>query len=92
MYIKYIFGAGRPGGFLGGVVVKKFTCQRRRHKRHGFSLWIWKIPWKGAWQSTLVFLPWKSHGQRSLKGYSPWDCKESDMIEELSMCAPRRGF
>ena len=23
MYIKYIFGAGRLGGFLGGVVVKK---------------------------------------------------------------------
>ena len=28
-----------------------------------------------------VFLPGKSHGQRSLVGYSPWDCKESDMTE-----------
>ena len=28
-----------------------------------------------------VFLPGKSHGQRSLAGYSPWDCKESDMTE-----------
>ena len=26
-------------------------------------------------------LPWKSHGQRSLAGYSPWDHKESDRIE-----------
>ena len=25
-----------------------------------------------------VFLPGKSHGQRSLAGYSPWACKESD--------------
>ena len=25
----------------------------------------------------------KSHGQRSLAGYSPWDCKESDMTEHL---------
>ena len=28
-----------------------------------------------------VFLPGKSHGQRSLAGYSPWGCKESDMTE-----------
>ena len=26
-----------------------------------------------------VFLPEESHGQRSLGGYSPWGCKESDM-------------
>ena len=25
-----------------------------------------------------------SHGQRSLEGYSPWGCKESDMTEQLS--------
>ena len=24
------------------------------------------------------------HGQRSLAGYSPWGCKESDMAEQLS--------
>ena len=28
-----------------------------------------------------VFLPRESHGQRSLAGYSPWGCKESDMTE-----------
>ena len=27
------------------------------------------------------FLPGESHGQRSLVGYSPWGCKESDMPE-----------
>ena len=26
----------------------------------------------------------KSHGQRSQAGYSPWDCKESDMTEQLN--------
>ena len=30
---------------------------------------------------TGVFLPGKSHGQRNLVGYSPWDHKESDMTE-----------
>ena len=28
-----------------------------------------------------VFLPGKSHGQRSLVGCSPWGGKESDMTE-----------
>jgi len=31
--------------------------------------------------NTPVFLPGKSHGQRSLEGYSPWGPKESDMTE-----------
>ena len=33
-------------------------------------------PWRREWQPTAVFLPRKSHGQRSLVGYSPWggDC------------------
>ena len=31
--------------------------------------------WRRKWQSTPVFLPGKSCGQRSLADYSPWDCK-----------------
>ena len=30
-----------------------------------------------------VFLPGKSHRRRSLLGYSPWGCKESDATERL---------
>ena len=33
---------------------------------------VGKIPWRRKWQSTPVLLPGKSHGQRSLVGYSPW--------------------
>ena len=33
------------------------------------------------WQPTPVFLPGKSHGQRSLADYSPWGCEESDTID-----------
>ena len=32
-----------------------------------------KIPWRRKWQSTPVFLLGKSHQQRNLEGYSPWD-------------------
>ena len=40
---------------------------------------------KRAWQTTPVFLPGESHGQRGVVGYSPWDHKESDMTEQLSL-------
>ena len=49
---------------------KESTCQHRRHKRCGFDPWVRKILWRRKWQSTPVFLPGKSHGQRRLKGYS----------------------
>ena len=49
--------------------------------RHGFNLWVRNIPWRRKWQPTPVFLPGKSNGQRSLAGYSPWGCKESDMTK-----------
>ena len=42
------------------------------------------IPWKRAWQCTPVFLPGEPHGQRSVVGYSPWGCKESDITERLT--------
>ena len=35
------------------------------------------------WQPIPVFLPGKSHGRRSLVGYSPWGHKESDTTEWL---------
>ena len=38
-----------------------------------------------AWQPTPVFLPGESYGQRSLAGYSPWGCKESDRTECLTL-------
>ena len=40
-----------------------------------------KIPWQRKQQPPPVFLPGKFLGQRSLAGYSPWDCKEPDMTE-----------
>ena len=47
--------------------------------------WVGKIPWNRKWQPIPVLLPGKSHDQRSLVGYSPWDRKESDMTEHARM-------
>ena len=50
-------------------------------RRPGFDPWVGKIPWRRKWQPTPVFLPGKSHGQKSLAHYSPWGRKESDVTE-----------
>ena len=71
--------------FPGDTSGKEPVCQCRRHKRRGFNPWVEKIPWKRKWQPTPVFLLGISQGQRSLAGYSPWDCKESGMTEHACM-------
>ena len=68
-------------GFLGSTRGKEPSCWCRGQKRHGFDPWVGKIPWRRAWQPTLLFLPGESHGERSLVGYGPWGRKESDTTE-----------
>ena len=68
-------------GFRMGSAGKALACQCRRLKRHGFDLWVGKIPWRRKWQLASVFLPGKFHGHRRLVGYSLWGLKESGMTE-----------
>ena len=63
------------------LVVNNLPANARRCRRFSFRPWVGKIPWRWAWQSTSVFLPGESRGQRSLVGCSPWGHKESDMTE-----------
>ena len=60
---------------------KESTYQCRRCR---FDLWVGKIPWKMKCQPALLFLPGKSHRQRSLLGCSPWGCKELDTTKWLT--------
>ena len=71
-------------GFPGGLVIKNLPVNARRHRRCRFYPWVRKIPWRRKWQPTPVFLPGKSHGQRSMAGYSLWCHRESDMTERLT--------
>ena len=41
------------------------------------------IQWRRQWHPTLVLLPGKFHGRRSLVGYSPWGHEELDTTERL---------
>ena len=67
--------------FLVAQMVKNLPAKQET----GFSPWVGKIFWRREWQSHPVFLPGKSHGQRSLVGYSSWGRKESDTTERLTL-------
>ena len=49
-------------------------------KKKSVANWVRKSAWNSKWQPTSVFFSEKFHGQRSLVGYGPWDCKEADTL------------
>ena len=68
------------------VFVKSNSCRNKLSPMYdGFDPWVRNTPWRREWLPTPVFLAGKSHGQRSLVGYSPWGCKELDMTEQLTV-------
>ena len=71
--------SGQELDFPSGPAVKNLPAVQERQET-----WVRKIPWRRAWQPTVVFLLWESHGQRNLAGCSPWGLKESDTAERLS--------
>ena len=84
MFNFYLFLINTVGASQMVRVVKNLPANAGDVKRCGFDPWVRKIPWRREWQPTPVFLPGKSHGQRSLVGYSSWRGKESDATEQLS--------
>ena len=61
-------------GLLWQLSGKESACQCRR------DLWARKIPWRRKRWPTPVLLPGKSHGQRSLEGYSSWGHKSQTQL------------
>ena len=81
-YIVYYFNCmifWKRQNYGYSAVVK--TLPANRHRSSGFNLWVGKISWSRKWQPTPLFLPGKSHGQKSLAGHSPRGHKESDTTE-----------
>ena len=75
-------------GFPGGTGVKIPLANAGDTRDAGSNPWVKNIRWSRKWQPTKLFLPGKPHEQRSLAGYSPLGCKESDMTERLSAQVP----
>ena len=59
-------------GFPWWLRGKESAWQCRKYKRCAFNPWVRNIPWRRKWQPIPVLLLGKSHGQKSLVGYSPW--------------------
>ena len=66
----YTHSSGEVCISLGSSLVCQWYRIYLQCSRSGFDPWVRKIPWRRKWQSTPVFLPGKSHGQRRLAGYS----------------------
>ena len=60
---------------------------------------VGKIPWRRKWQPSPVFLPRKSHGQRSLAAYGLWghkrvghDLVSKQQLKESSIQQPLNTY
>ena len=69
--LLFLWGALIPevNSFVNGTNCKEPTCHAGDIKGCRLDTWVRKIFWRKAQQSTPVFLPGESHGQRSLVGY-----------------------
>ena len=68
-------------GFPGGSVVKNLACKSGDTGDSGLISGLGRFPGEGH-GNPLQYSCWeKSHGQRSLVGYGPQSCKESDATE-----------
>ena len=66
------------------AVLKDDSIFWMSHRNNIFSLeisWITEHIRRRRWHPTPVLLPGKSHGRKSLVGYSPWGREESDTTE-----------
>ena len=81
LLLSFNLDSGRTAVEEKGSSGKEPTCQCRRHKIHRFDPWVGKISWRRQWQPTPAFLPGEFQGQRSLVGYCPKGCEESEMTE-----------
>ena len=68
-------------GFPGGAQVKNPPAKAGDA---GLIPGSGRSPWRRKWRPTPVFLAGKSHGQRSLAGYSPWGSEELDTTELIT--------
>ena len=65
--------------FPGGASVEEPACPNRRQETQVPSLG-WEDPLEEGMTPTPVLLPRESHGQRSLKGNSPWGRKSQTQL------------
>ena len=76
-------------GFSGGANGKNICLPVREMQ---VQTLVQEDPREKEMQPTLVFLPGEPHGQRSLVGYGPQGCKESNTTEHVHIHNVKLGF
>ena len=84
--LRSLYSSKRAIGFPGGSDGKEST---RSARDPGSIPGLGRFPWRREQQSSPVFLPGESHGQRNLAGCSLWGCTESDTTERLTLSLSR---
>ena len=96
------WGVSAFPSFLGLSPISLYVCRARLPRwlrgkesarqcgRCGFDPWTRKIPWRSKWWPAPVFLPGKSHWQRSLVAYSGSSRKELDTTSRLNHSSIKR--
>ena len=81
---SFLQGSSQPRGWtwVSSITVRFFNVWTTKNlpamQEMPVNPWDGKIPWRRKWLPTPVFLPGKSHGQRSLVGYSRWGSKRTE--------------
>ena len=73
--------AGNIHRYIAGASGKESTCQCRRHKRHGFSPWVRKIPLEKETATHYSILAWRIPWTEEPGGLH--GVAESDMTEHI---------
>ena len=74
----FAFGGALSSDSLVGQTAKNLPA---RQETPGLSPGLGRSPGERNGNPLQLFVPGEVHGQRSPVGYSPWGCKELDMIE-----------
>ena len=91
MLFRVLKGARLGGGFPQWLSGQESACSVGGVGDSGSIPGLGGFPWRRKWQPTYSILTGKSHGQRSLVGYSLWGPKELDGTERLSSPSPWGG-
>ena len=76
---------GKREGFPRGPSGKEPVSQCRRLKSHRFDPWVWKIPWRSAWQHHSHIVDWEIPRPEEPGGLQSMGSQRQTRLKRLSM-------
>ena len=71
-------------GFPASISGRELTRRYRKRERCGIDPWVGKIPWRRAWQPTLVFMLENPMGRGAWQATGHWLTKNQTRLKQLS--------